>query len=51
MRKLDNPYWEAGYQAYHDMVKRTDNPFAEDSPESEAWDEGWDCADSDTDDN
>lgn len=50
MRQLDNPIWEAGYEAYHNMVARTANPYPEDSQESDTWDDGWDCADSDTDD-
>jgi len=49
-RQLDNPTWNAGYDAYFNGANRDDNPFPEGSVEEDVWDEGWDTADSDADD-
>lgn len=53
MRLLDNPYWETGYNAYFNGIARDKNPHDATFDENlfELWQEGWDCADSDTDDN
>lgn len=48
--KIDNPIWDAGYNAYFDLVPRDDNPHPEGSQEADDWDDGWDTADSDSDD-
>jgi ribosome modulation factor len=50
MRLLNNPPWEKGYNAYTLSIKRDDNPYPEDSEDFELWLEGWNCADSDYDD-
>jgi ribosome modulation factor len=52
MRRLNNRYWEQGYDAYLDGKKRENNPFDPDRDENlyELWQEGWDCADTDSDD-
>jgi ribosome modulation factor len=44
--------WEKGNDAYYDGITRDDNPYDEESQESafEAWENGWDQADSDCDD-
>lgn len=49
-RQIDNPYWNAGYEAYHAGVQRNDVPYLEDSAEYDIWQDGWDTADSDADD-
>jgi ribosome modulation factor len=50
MRKLDNPIWNKGYEAYAEGVSRNENPYKEDTQAFDDWQEGWDCADSDFDD-
>lgn len=49
LRQLDNPIWEAGYNAYHDGLKLEDNPYFEDDERFEMWESGFECADADDD--
>lgn len=48
--KLDNSTWDAGYNAYFDGIGREENPHPEGSVTNEDWEDGWDTADSDSDD-
>lgn len=41
-RQIDNPEWNAGYEAYFDGEPR-------DESRSDEWIDGWDAADSDDD--
>jgi ribosome modulation factor len=49
MRNFDNKAFSLGYTDYFSNVSRNNNPYDEDSPEFELWEEGWDTADSDDD--
>lgn len=51
MKKLSNPTWNKGYDAYFDGTPRGQNPHDQTLDENlfELWEEGWDAADSDDD--
>lgn len=50
MRNIGNKYWEEGYKAYFDCISRKNNPYRIASTEFDLWEDGWDNADSDCDD-
>ena len=41
--------WNKGYDAYHDGVRRNENPYEDDDFDFEDWQDGWDKANSDCD--
>lgn len=48
---LDCPAWKAGYDArFFGIAEREENPYAEGSEEEQEWEDGWDEADCDCDD-
>ena len=50
MRHLESEVWNKGYDAYWDYIPRCENPYDEDTLAFDEWNEGWDSADSDCDD-
>ncbi len=49
MHKIGNKYWEEGYNAYHEGVSLDGNPYAENTEACNLWEQGWEAADADTD--
>lgn len=50
IEELDNLVWNKGYSAYFDGLSRNQNPYEEDLIDFDDWENGWDQADSDCDD-
>lgn len=47
--KLDDPVWNAGYDAYHNGIARDGNPHVVGTKFFDKWQDGWDRADGDSD--
>lgn len=50
-RKINDPAFNKGYEAYFDIENSGKNPYPENSKEHDLWIEGWETADADSDDN